>query len=177
MIRKLWNKLVKWLIVSLGFGGGRVRIDTELMCRHLVPDGFGGYKEVLKDRRIRKHQCVTDAYVNFIVDALQAATYINTFKYHDSGTGTGSEVAADTTLGTPCGEARDSGTQVEGTTANVYKSVATHTYAGTFAITEHGLFSASSSGTLMDRTKFSAINVNSGDKIEFTFTITHSSGG
>lgn len=150
---------------------------TELMCRHLVPDGNGGFTEVLEDRRVIKNRCVTDAYVNKIVDAHQAAAYVNDWKYHDSGTGVGAEDAGDTGLGTPCGEARDVGTQIEGATANIYKSVATHTYAGSFNITEHGLFDASTSGTLMDRTKFSAIGVDNGEKIEFTFQLTLSSGG
>lgn len=117
---------------------------------------------------------VTTAFVNHLVDSLQnqTGTPIDTFKYHDSGTGTNAESNGNTTLQTACGEARDTGTQTEGASANIYKSVATHTYAGIFAITEHGLFSASSSGTLMDRSVFSAINVVSGDKIEFTYQLT-----
>ena len=98
------------------------------------------------------------------------------FKYHDSGTGTNGELAADSVLQTPCGEARTIGSQVEGTSKQ-YKSIATHTYAGGFAITEHGLFNAAAAGILMDRTVFGAINVVATDKIEFTFTITFNSGG
>jgi hypothetical protein len=99
---------------------------------------------------------------------------MNVFKYHDSGTGTTAESNSQTTLITPCGEARDAGTQVEGASANIYKTVATHTYAGTFAITEHGVFSASTSGTLLDRSLFAEINVESGNKIEFTYQLTAS---
>ncbi len=168
-----------------------VQLRTELVAKHfrpapglwnwckrkLSPKGTAGCYEILEDRRVEKDRVVTDVFVNAIVDALQAAAYINTWKYHGSGTGVGSEAAGDTTLGTPCAEARDTGSQEEGATANIYKSIATHTYAGTFAITEHGLFTAASAGTLMDRTKFTAINVISGDKIEFTFTIQLSSGG
>ena len=125
-----------------------------------------------------KNKVVTTAFVNDIVDNLIAeVAAFGDYKYHDSGTGVGAEGAANTALGTACGEARDAGTQVEGTSTNQYKSVATHTYAATFAITEHGLFNAATAGTLMDRTVFTAINVVSGDKIEFTFTITFSSGG
>ncbi len=117
---------------------------------------------------------VTTAFVNHLVDSLQNQTTkpIDTFKYHDSGTGVVAESNADTALGTPCGEARDTGTQIEGASANIYKSVATHTYAGSFAITEHGLFSASTGPTLMDRSVFAAINVVSGEKIEFTYELT-----
>lgn len=124
------------------------------------------------------HGCVTDAFVNALVDTLQSSVAsFSDFKYHDSGTGTAGESAADTGLGTPCGESRDTGTQAEGATANIYKSVATHTYSGSFAITEHGLFNAATSGTLLDRTKFAAVNVSNEEKIEFTYELTCSSGG
>ena len=79
-------------------------------------------------------------------------------------------------MGTEVGS-RVVGTQEEGATANIYKSVATISYSGSYAITEHGLFNASSGGALMDRTKFPAINVISGDSIQFSFQITFSSGG
>lgn len=102
-----------------------------------------------------------------IVDLLESSTY----KYVDSGTGTTAPTKADTGLQTPCGEARDAGTQSEGTSASIYKVVATHTYAGTFAITEAGVFDSVSAGILFIRGTFSAINVGSGDKIEFTFTL------
>ena len=132
----------------------------------------------VEDLGVICRKAVTDAFVEEIVDTLQSAVAaFDDYKYHDSGTGTTGAIAANTTLETPCGEARDTGTQTEGATANIYKSVATHTYAGTFAITEHGLFNAAAAGTLMDRHTFSAINVVSGDKIEFTYEITFTSGG
>jgi hypothetical protein len=150
---------------------GTTKITATLSARVIRKDGRVEDKGVISARK------VTDAFVQKLVDAFQSAVYVNAWKYHDSGEGTTGEDATDTALEDPCGEARDSGTQVEGASANIYKTVATHTYAGTFAITEHGVFDASTSGTLMDRSVFSAINVNSGDKIEFTYQITFSSGG
>ena len=121
---------------------------------------------------------VTDVFAAALVDTLQSAiAAFSDYKYHDDGTGTNVEAAADTALQTPCGEARNIGTQIEGATANIYKSVATHTYAGAFAITEHGLFNAAAAGTLMDRSVFAAINVVAADKIEFTYQLTCTSGG
>ena len=155
-------------------GGGKVgfagTLHTKLVARHLRKDDSGEYKEV--GRREVLNKKVTTAFVNFIVAQLQTETSIfGDFKYHDSGTGVGAENASDTALGTPTAEARTVGTQEEGAQTYEYKSIATHTYAGSFAITEHGLFNASTGVTLMDRTVFSAINVISGDKIEFTFSI------
>ena len=46
-----------------------------------------------------------------------------------------------------------------------------------FAITEWGRFSASAVGTMIDRRLFSAINVVSGDGIQFTYSLTFTSGG
>ena len=117
---------------------------------------------------------VTDAFVAYLVDSLQDSTAdpMYDFKYHDSGTGVGAENKTDTTLGTPCAEARDIGTQVEGASAWIFRTVGEHTYAGGFAITEHGVFSAAVAGTLMDRSVFAAINVVATDKIEFTYELT-----
>jgi hypothetical protein len=128
----------------------------------------------VQDLGVIARKKVTTAFVNHLVDSLQNQTTkpIDTFKYHDSGTGTNAEDPANTTLQIPCGEARDAGTQLEGASANIYRSVATHTYAGPFAITEHGLFSASSGPTLMDRSVFSPINVVATEKIEFTYELT-----
>ena len=113
----------------------------------------------------------TTAGRDFLIDAFQNITELEDMKFHDSGTGVVAESNADTALGTPTAEARDTGTQIE-SGSDTYRTVATHTYAGTFAITEHGIFSALTAGVLLDRTVFSAINVNSGDKIEFTFDLT-----
>lgn len=117
---------------------------------------------------------VTTAFVNYLVASLQNGTTspIDVFKYHDSGIGTNAESNSDTTLQTPTGDARVVGTQVQGGSANIYRSVATITYAAGKAVTEHGLFSASSTGTLMDRSVFSVINVATGEKIEFTYELT-----
>jgi len=154
-----------------GVGGSVIRTKTCLIARHLRKNPkTGKYEEI--DRRVEYNRKVTTAFVNFIVDQLIAESSIfGDFKYHDSGTGVVAENPSDVGLGTPCGEARTIGSQEEGSQTYEYKSIATHTYAGTFDITEHGLFNASSGVTLMDRTVFSAIGVTSGDKIEFTFTI------
>lgn len=168
----MFKKLQRAVGQALGTTG-MIPITTELTVRHFRADG----KEVKKDRRRIVNKVVTTAFVDFIVDQLQAETSVfGDFKYHDSGTGIGVEAAADTALGTPCGEARDAGTQAENA-HNIYESVATHTYAGSFAITEHGLFNASSGPTLMDRTLFTAVNVTTGEKIEFTYRITFTAGG
>jgi len=141
-----------------------------------IPDG--------KARRVVHDKQVTDDFCEDIVDTLQSSVAaFSTYKYHHSGEGVGAEDPTDDALGTPREDARVVGTQIEGT-AKVYKSVATITYTGGFAITEHGLFNTAGAGgppvtggRLMDRTKFAAINVVATNAIEFTFTISFTSGG
>lgn len=120
---------------------------------------------------------VTTAFVSFVVDQLQTETSVfGDFKFHDSGVGTTAENVADTAIETTDGESRATGTQTE-SAANAYRSVGTISYTTTKAITEHGLFNDATTGTLMDRTVFAAINVVNGDSIQFTYTLTISAGG
>lgn len=149
---------------------GVATFHSKLTARH-IRDG-----KVI-DERVVDDRVVTTAGVNFLVDAFQNLVEIEAFKYHDSGTGTNAEAVGNTALQTPCGEARDTGTQEEGASANIYKTVATHTYAGAFTITEHGLFSAATVGTLWDRSVFAAINVAASDKIEFSYELSCVAGG
>ena len=119
---------------------------------------------------------VTTAFVNFVVDQLQTETAVfGDFKFHDSGVGVTGELIGDTGIETTDGESRATGTQTE-SAANAYRSVGTIAYTTTKAITEHGLFNDATTGTLMDRTVFSALNVVNGDSIQFTYTLTLTAG-
>ncbi|MDP3064746.1 MAG: hypothetical protein Q8O40_16320 [Chloroflexota bacterium] len=127
------------------------------------------------------HGQVTDVGVRLLVDALQssgtAAAAIALFKYHDSGTAGTGEGTADTQILGTTGMARVAGTQAEGTASNVYSTVATIPYTGSFAVAEHGIFHATSGATLLDRTVFGTLNVGSADSIQFTYQLTTPSGG
>jgi hypothetical protein len=120
---------------------------------------------------------VTNAGVAFEAAAFAGGSGVSAFNFHDSGTGTNAAAVTDTALQTATGIARVAGTQTTPGSTNVYQSVATITYTGTFAVTEWGIFSASSSGTLWDRRVFSAINVVNGNAIQFTYQLTIPSGG
>jgi len=131
--------------------------------------------------RLRHDDCgiVTNAGVNYMASDFASGGVtptISGFKFHDAGTGTGAAAVTDTALGIPWGGARVTGTP-SNPTANQYRSVATISFTGTFAITEWGLFSAATVGTLWDRRVFAAINVVNGDSIQFTYTLTVNAGG
>ena len=115
---------------------------------------------------------VTNAAIAELISVLQAgsAVTLQNFKFHASGTGVNAESATDTALQTEV-ETRDTGTQTS-PGAGQYRTVATHTYAGTFAITEHGVFSLASGGVLLDRSVFASINVVNGSQIQWTYTLT-----
>ena len=174
----LWLKyslLVRvWLtnLLMIGSKGGVVpRGELSIIVR-------GADGQVKQDYGVVSRRAVTDAWVNFLVDQLQAeSTVIGDLKYHDCGTGTTGAVAGDTAMETPYGGARAVGTQVEGASANIYKTVGTITFTGSFAITEHGVFTAATGVVLGDRHTFAAINVVSTDSIEFSYEMTYSSGG
>ncbi|MFN0104327.1 MAG: FtsX-like permease family protein [Bryobacteraceae bacterium] len=87
---------------------------------------------------------VTTAGINYMAaDFLSGSSArINAFNYIDCGTGTTAAVIGDTALGTAAGTARVSGTQSD-PTAGQYRSVGTVAFTSTLAITEFGIFSAS----------------------------------
>jgi len=123
---------------------------------------------------------VTTVGVNYMAADFAAGgttPHIGGLNFHDCGTGTTAANVTDTALVTPAGTARVAGTQTQPGTVNIYRSVATISFTSGLAITEWGLFSAASVGTLWDRRVFSAINVVSGDSIAFTYNLTINSGG
>lgn len=97
-------------------------------------------------------------------------------KYIGWGIGTGGAAVGDTALGTESAPTtaggRTTGTESRTTITNTndnYQVAGTVTAGSTLAITEAGLFDATSSGNLLIRSVFSAVNVVSGDSIAFTF--------
>lgn len=128
---------------------------------------------------------VTDNGVAYIVDAFQNLVELENMKYHGFGTGTNAEAASDTALQTELtteyatDNTRPTGTTTEGATGNVYRTVATLDPDSAVAITEHGIFSqaATGGGVLLDRSKFSAVNLGaSGDTLQATYDLTLTSG-
>lgn len=127
---------------------------------------------------------VTTAGVNFLVDALQGTVEPEILKYHGIGTGVGGEVTGDTALGTEIttglnpDNTRATGSLGEGASANVFRTIGTNTVDGSFAVTEHGLFSqaATGGGTMLDRSVFAAVNLVSTDQIQTTYDFTITAG-
>lgn len=167
---KFWNfwhrlrgvKQELLLLASIG-------VVAELRGVHIGLDG------TRTDLGVLSRRVVTTAGITYIAQAFTNTTEVENFNFHASGTGTNAESIADTALQTEVAT-RATGTQ-SNPSAGVYRTVGTITYSGSFAITEHGVLSASSVGTLLDRSVFSAVNVVSGEGIEFTYNLTIPAGG
>lgn len=105
-----------------------------------------------------------------------SSTSPSDFRYHDCGVGTAAESIANTALTTPAGTARVVGTG-SSPSAGVFQSVALISFTSSKAVTEWGLFNASSAGTMWDRRVFLPINVHDRDSIQFTYELTIPAGG
>lgn len=99
------------------------------------------------------------------------------FDYIAVGTGTTAAAVGDTALQTEItdsGLARAQGTvslQTTDTTNDTARVTKTFTVTGTKAVTESGVLNAASSGTLLCRDTFSAINVVNGDTLQITWDV------
>lgn len=188
-----WRYVLRTIALELAL---RLRLAAKGFYRGLVrASGVLGvgrlYASVIRADGTIEHlgllstKVVTDAGVAYIVDDWDGgANVIDNFNYHGCGTGTNAEAAGDTTLQTESTTALNpDSTRATGTksqpAANQMRTVGTLTFDATAAVTEHGIFTqaATGGGTLLDRSVFSAINVVSADSIQFTYTLTLSSGG
>lgn len=128
-------------------------------------------KDMKLKSEVDKKNVIVTVGKNFLAAWIAAASQANPFmNYIALGTGTTAAAAGDTALET------EIGTRVAGV---ISSSTATWTNQATFApgvstgaITEAGLFSASSGGTLFARQTFPVQNKLAGDTIVFTWNVT-----
>ena len=120
---------------------------------------------------VDKDNVVVTVGKNFLATWLAAATQSTEFmNYVQLGTGTTAAAAGDTDLETPLSP-RVAGTLSSST--NVWTNQATFAPGvATGAITESGLFSALTSGTMFARQTFPVQNKLAGDTIVFTWNVT-----
>lgn len=160
------------------FGGRLAVSEAELSAVVYREDGN------VEDLGVICRKKVLGVFVTDIVNCLSktspynvSAAVFQDYKYHRAGIATTAEAntqAYATFDFTDC-PTYVSGTQVAGGTATAptYTSVGTISFTSSLAITEHGLFNANSgTPTCMDRSVFTAINVVSGDSIQFTYVMT-----
>jgi hypothetical protein len=90
------------------------------------------------------------------------------------GAGTTAASSGDTNLGSLLGsrKALGSATQSGGSNESIIYVTTFNPGEATGAVTEAGIFNASSSGTMLCRTVFPVVNKQSGDTLQITWTVT-----
>ena len=126
--------------------------------------------DILSEQKVKN--LVVTSGKNHIAAKIAATTNSPASMTHRSiGTGTVSPSAGDTGLGTEASTRASLSATVVSTNTVTY----TATFVagnGTGAITEAGIFNASTGGTMLCRTTFSAVNKASGDSIAITWVVT-----
>jgi hypothetical protein len=124
----------------------------------------------VKEEKDLGFNLIVDTGKQGIADQLLAAPTIPKPTHMGIGTGTTAPAAANTALVTETGT-RQALTKTR--SGNVVTNVATFgAGVGTGAITEAGIFTAVSAGTIYSRIVFSAINKGANDTLELTWTYT-----
>ncbi len=135
-------------------------------------DEYGNLKQEHED-----HNLIVTVGKNYLATWLAAASQGGEFmSYIGLGTGTTSPAAGNTALETEFsggGYSRSQGTLTSST--NTWQNSAVFSPGnGTGAVTEAGLFSASTSGTMFARQTFSAYNKAAGDTLTVTWSVSFS---
>jgi hypothetical protein len=113
----------------------------------------------------------TNAGEDFVTDLVDGTISAPANWYIAWGTGAGTAAVTDTTLFTEASEARVVATESQ-PTSRENRFVGTITCAGAGkTITNAGVLSASTTGTLFLKSDFTGVALNVGDSIQFTFTI------
>jgi len=138
-----------------------------------IPHLFGTFVKVKKVSNLVTNAGKAGVAARIIDNTTEAA-----FDYIAIGTGTTAAAAGDTALESEIssgGGERAQDASPSRTTTDVTNDTAvidvTFNFTSSFAVTESGLFNAASSGTLLARQVFSAINVASGDSLTITWEI------
>jgi len=123
----------------------------------------------IKEQRTEKN-LVVSAGLNFICDRMEGTSEA-VMSHMAVGSGTTAAAAGNTDLESILGsrEALDSTTVADNTITYVSSFEAGE---GTGAITEAGIFNASTAGTMLCRTVFSVVNKAADDTLQITWTIT-----
>lgn len=109
-------------------------------------------------------------YLASFLNSAAAAAATFTMKYLAIGTGSTAESASDTGMGTEV--ARHTST-VSYVSNQIFKLTATFaTGSGTGAITEYGVFSSNTAGTMLSRDTESAINKGANDTLTVVYQLT-----
>lgn len=156
--------------VSASVGRGRA-VDDHLpvMTANVLVELFDKDGNLKETREI--HNLVVTAGKNHIADQLKSTPAQAAMGWMAVGTGSTAPAAGDTALGTEIDRnaltSRTASTNVVTYVGDWAAGDATNS-----AIAEAGIFNASSSGTMLARATFTAINKGASDTLKITWTVT-----
>jgi len=134
----------------------------------VLTDSKGNIKE---ERNIKN--LIVNTGIGHITSRMTAAS-AGVMSHMALGSGSSAAAAGDTALGSQLGSrvAFTSATRSGSNNESIIYIAQFGAGAGTGAVTEAGIFNASSSGTMLCRTVFSVVNKGSGDTLQVTWTVT-----
>lgn len=129
-----------------------------------------------KDKNLIEEQTVKNLVVttglNHIADRLGESSPATRMSHMEVGTGTTAPAAGNTALETAIASSRVALTSQTVSTNTVEYVGDFPAGTGTGAVTEAGVFNASSGGTMLCRTTFSVVNKGAADTLKITWTLT-----
>ena len=144
-------------------------IEEKLLVTGLVTLQITGPDGVVKEQR--QTNLVTTVGKNFIV-ARMFDTSQTVMGYMAVGSNTTAAAVGDTTLGTEISGSRTAVSSATYTGATGTYVATLGAGVGTGAVTEAGIFNASSAGTMLAHTVFSVVNKGALDSMSITWAIT-----
>ena len=125
----------------------------------------------IKSEKIEKNLVVT-AGLNYIAARMTDTSEPTGMSHMAVGTGTTSAAAGQTALVTESARVALTGGEGAPSTNTIVYTATFAAGTGTGALTEAAVLNASSSGTMLCRTVFSAVNKGADDSVTITWTIT-----
>lgn len=139
------------------------------------PDG------TFKDYGLVSVREVTSAFADHLVDCLTTSgDVLDNFNQHKMGAGSTAETSDQTALITQqvgAQGATGNAAATHGDTSNIYQTVGTLTAGSAYGCREHGVFNASTGGTMLDRSVVTNIDLNTDDVVTWTYELTINAGG
>ena len=123
---------------------------------------------------------VTSAFADHLVNCLTTSgDVLDNFNQHKMGAGSTAETSSQTALVTAQAGAQGATGNAAATHngTNVYRTVGTLTAGSAYGCREHGVFNASTGGTLLDRSVVTNIDLNTDDVVTWTYELTIAAGG
>jgi hypothetical protein len=139
-----------------------------------------------KDYGLVSVKLVTTVFAEYLVDIMTssgepATGAMDEFHFHKMGAGSSAEGANETALVTQQDGAQ-TGTDgaavcTHGAQSSIYVTIGTLTAGSAYGCREHGVFNASTGGTLLDRSVVTNIELAEEDVVTWTYSLTVTPGG